>query len=81
MAWKSAQNALFHPTHSRRRLFLREEDRQYRRHADHTVSDPDLRSCSQGGSLVASTSGPILASGEVICHEGFSRQSELVGSA
>lgn len=64
MAWKSAKHALFHPTHSPHRLFLQEEDRQYCWHAGHTLPDPDLRSQSQGGSLVASKGGPLLASGE-----------------
>jgi integrase len=64
MAWKSAKHALFHPTHSPHRLFLQEEDRQYRWHTGHTVSDPDRRSRSQGGSLVASKGGLLSASGE-----------------
>jgi len=45
MAWKSAKDALFHPTHSPQGLFLQEEDRQ--RHAGHTsrilMSDRALR--------------------------------------
>ena len=34
MAWKSAKDALFHPTHSPHGLFLQEEERQ--RYAGHT---------------------------------------------
>jgi len=64
MAWKSATCALFHTIHSPHRLFRSEEQRKNRSHARNTVQDPDLRSRSQAGSLLASTCGPFLASGE-----------------
>ncbi len=65
MAWKSAKDALFHPTHSPHRLYLsKATDLRCQWHAGHTIPDPDRRSRSRGGSLVASKGGPLLASGE-----------------